>query len=667
MAIVEMAKIKCIGLAYQKEAILNTLHKIGCVEIFATEERENTFLTANDKEKEEITEKYQSTKKTIDFISDALEKAKGKPYEIADTKPLTSNFFVSYEDFIAIPNKEIELSYAVYKSGEYADALLTKKTEKVKLNNLCAQLEPYKDLKEKFSDYKDTKTTKVVLGTIKSENLQQLKARLENYPLSELIVYSEKSVSVIAIVSEITESDKLFIELNELGFTKCIFTFEATAQEKIAELKNEIKSIETEEDEILKSVLDNTAYIKDLKILCDFYKFKLEKITASENFRCTDKTFILEGYLPSEDREKVENALKETTEAVFIEFSEPLDTDNPPTLTKNLKLVHQTEFITDMYSVPDYREKDPNNIVFFFFMLFMGVIMADIGYGLLMIVVGLMLARKIPVDNGAKKLWNVIAIGGVFAIIFGVLFNSLFGFAVLPFNILPSPVPSVGGRNGLMTILLGCLGLGVLQIAVGYLYKGINCFRKGKLLDGILDGIVWVIFFIGFIFAGFNFLIGYLMPDATLPYGIYNFFNKMTKPGLIMAGGAIGLEALLTGRYEKGFGKFSKGFGAVYGLISIFSDILSYARLFGLMLSGMIIAQTFNDLGLNLMGSPIGLVFGPLVILLGHVFNIAMGVLGAYIHDSRLQYIEFFSKFYTGEGEPFVPLGSKLDYIYLTK
>ena len=667
MAIVEMTKIKCIGLAYQKEAILNTLHKIGCVEIFATEEKENTVLITNEKEKEEITEKYQNTKKTIDFILDIIEKSKEKSYGIADTKDLTKNFFVSYDDFISIPNKEIELSYTVYKTGEYADALLSKKTEKIKLNNLCSQLEPYIDLKEKFSDYKDTKTTKVVLGTIKAENIQELKERLKNYPLSEIIVYSEKTTSVIAVISSYSESDKLLSELNELGFNKCLFNFDMTASEKIAEIQNQIGDIEKEEDEIQKCVCDSSVFIKDLKVLCDFYKFRLEKINASENFRCTEKTFILEGYLPTEDKEKVENALKGTTEAIFIEFSKPLETDNPPTLTKNLKLVHQTEFITDMYSVPDYSEKDPNNIVFFFFMLFMGVIMADIGYGLLMIVIGVMLARKIPVDNGAKKLWNVIAIGGVFAIIFGILFNSLFGFAVLPFSILPSPVPSVGGRNGLMTILLGCLGLGVLQIAVGYLYKGINCFRKGRILDGILDGIVWVIFFIGFILAGFNFLIGYLMPDATLPDNIYNFFNKMTKPGLIMAGGAIVIEALLTGRYEKGFGKFSKGFGAVYGLISIFSDILSYARLFGLMLSGMIIAQTFNNLGIGLMSSSIGLIFGPIVILLGHVFNIAMGVLGAYIHDSRLQYIEFFSKFYTGEGEPFVPLGSKLDYIYLTK
>ena len=113
---------------------------------------------------------------------------------------------------------------------------------------------------------------------------------------------------------------------------------------------------------------------------------------------------------------------------------------------------------------------------------------------------------------------------------------------------------------------------------------------------------------------------------------------------------------------------FTKGFGAVYGIINLLSDVLSYARLFGLMLSGMIIAQQFNSIGLDLIAAgAVGYVFGPVVMLIGHAFNLAMGVLGAYIHDCRLQYIEFFSKFYTGEGALFTPLGSRRQYVYFTE
>ena len=128
------------------------------------------------------------------------------------------------------------------------------------------------------------------------------------------------------------------------------------------------------------------------------------------------------------------------------------------------------------------------------------------------------------------------------------------------------------------------------------------------------------------------------------------------------------IEIFAAGRNSKGFGKFTKGFGALYGVINFFSDILSYARLFGLMLSGAIIGNIVSDMALGMFaGGGMGIVAGALVMLIGHAFNLAMGVLGAYIHDSRLQYIEFFSRFYEGEGELFTPLGSQFEYIQLVR
>ncbi|MBQ0099483.1 MAG: hypothetical protein KBS91_02920, partial [Firmicutes bacterium] len=349
--------------------------------------------------------------------------------------------------------------------------------------------------------------------------------------------------------------------------------------------------------------------------------------------------------------------LYKITDTIFIETAKPKKEELPPTLVKNKPIVRQTEFITDMYSTPNYREMDPSKVIFFFFVLFMGVIMADAGYGILMVVLGLILARRIKVDNGTRRLWYIITIGGISTIVFGLLFNSFFGVSLFNSSILPNPVPKTGGEGGsdmtgLMIILLGCLGLGVLQIAVGYFCKAINCFKQGDILGGIFEGLDWVVFFIGLVFLSIPLLFDLLLPEKGLEgvMGINasNFFKEMQTPGLIVVIVTIVLAALTAGRNEKGFGKFTKGFGAVYGLINLMSDILSYARLFGLMLSGMIIAQTFNDMGLSVMSSGgVMYIVGGLVIVVGHVFNIAMNVLGAYIHDSRLQYIEFFGKFYT--------------------
>ncbi|MBQ9104204.1 MAG: V-type ATP synthase subunit I [Clostridia bacterium] len=671
MAIVDMAKIRLVGLSYQKEEILNALSRTCAVELSNPAELENTFVKIDVKSKELATEKYERAKNGVEFITEQLEKAKGTAYYPKEVANVLTNFSVSYAEFLSAPKREKELLFVIDKLETYQKDIFSKQSEKVKLGNLKLQLLPYADLTDKFSSFKDTKTTKVYLGLIKQENLPALKEFIKDIPLAELTEYNAKQNALISIIAFNEVSEDVFNKATELGFTKCNYDFDKTPIERISENDYEISQAEEYIEDICKKTCKESVYLKKLKILTDYYKFALEKLSHEDTFRQTQATFTLEGFVPKEQVESVKKSVLEVTESVFIEVLEIDENDKPPTLTKNNRVVRQAEFITDMYSTPAYNEVDPSKIVFVFFMLFMGLIMADIGYGILMIALGAVLSSRIKVDNGAKRLWNIIAIGGIFAIIFGVLFNSFFGFEILPFRLLPNPVPSPEtGTDGLMTILLSCLGLGVLQLAVGYLYKAINCFKHGEIVDGLLDGMLWVLFFIGFVFATFNFLIGYLMPDALgyMDQGVKAFFDTMQLPGIIMLVSAVVIAALTAGRKEKGFGKFSKGFGAVYGLINIMSDILSYARLFGLMLSGMIIASTFNDMGMGMiLGGGIGYVFGALIMVVGHTFNIAMGVLGAYIHDSRLQYIEFFSKFYTGEGNKFSPLGSKTDYIYLTK
>lgn len=670
MAIVEMSKIKLVGLSYHKEKILDTLHKTGLLQIVSTEEIADTALVKDAKVKEEISLKYARAKKSVEFITEHLEKAKGKDYFNVSAAEGLGNFFVPYDEFISASGNEFELLYLIDKTEDYENRLLNSRSNRIRINNTIAQLQPYLDVSEKFSVFKGTKTTDCFFGTIKEENIGSLRDFLSEKECVYLSVLSLSPLSVISVISLKEYSSEIADKLSELGFSACTFAFNLTAREKTEELKKELADLDEYDEGITKKVCGRAGNLRNLKILSDYYKLQLEKINDAENFRCTGKTFIMEGYVPKDSENDVKNAVYNVSNAVFIEFSAPDENDTPPTLIKNRPIVRQTEFITDMYSVPNYKELDPSKVVFFFFMLFMGIIMADVGYGVVMIAVGLMLARRIKVDNGARRLWYIISIGGVFAVVFGLLFNSFFGVSILPVNILPSPLPDAEGKMNLETImlLLVCsFGLGIFQIAVGYLCKAINCFKQKMVVDGILDGLIWVLFFIGLVFAAFNFIMDYL--GIGISDGLRSVFDSLSTAGLIMVVATVAVAALTAGRKEKGFGKFGKGFGAVYGLINIMSDILSYARLFGLMLSGMIIAQTFNyKLGIPLIeGGGIGIPFGIIVIVIGHVFNLAMNVLGAYIHDSRLQYIEFFGKFYTGEGEKFTPFGSEFDYIYLTK
>ncbi|MDE7214976.1 MAG: hypothetical protein K2N68_03975, partial [Clostridia bacterium] len=199
-----------------------------------------------------------------------------------------------------------------------------------------------------------------------------------------------------------------------------------------------------------------------------------------------------------------------------------------------------------------------------------------------------------------------------------------------------------------------------VHLMAGYICKAIQHMRRGHFWDGMFDGFVWAAFSIG------------------VGVAIAGFIEQANMPILSYIGGGIAgaslLVAMLTaGRHEKVLGKFTKGFGAAYGIINYVSDVLSYARLYGLMLSGAVIAQiiakyTIGDgttVGFLLSGNPLLIILGVLIFVIGHVFNIAIGLLGAYIHDARLQYVEFFGKFYEGEGELFAPLGSNHKHIKL--
>lgn len=668
MSIVRMKKIRLVGLYSDKRNILDALTETGAIQLSEPSEIADTFVAPDEETKNGLFVKQEKLTRAIDFVADVIMGAKGKDYCPKDKNEFLGNFFVSVKDFLVAGDLEREADSLVEFFGEQSAKLTQNKAEKIRLYNSLALLKPYEPTDCVFSDFNDTEKTAVFFGTLKAESFESLSVALSDMEHTFLSRLTFGVDTVILAVTLKENAETLSKLLAERGFNRCPFKDDETAKGKMFNTQREIELLDREDEVIKKVVCARAESLRTLKIYADYTAFLLERVRSGEKFRRTEKTFVLEGFVPEPQTENVLAAINGVTNAVFTEITDPEKDEFVPTLVENNKFARQTEFITDTYSVPDYREIDPSHTVFFFFMVFMGVIMADVGYGALMIAIGLLLSSRIKVDNGTKRLWNIIAIGGAFSIIFGLLFNSFFGIGLLPVSVFPDPT-NAGDKDAIMLVLLGCLGLGVIQIAVGYFIKALNCFKQKKILDGILDGLIWVLFFIGFVFAAFNFLFDYLMSsEFTMDAGLRNFFSLMAKPGLYVVLGSVAIAALTAGRKEKGFGKFSKGFGAVYGLINIMSDILSYARLFGLMLSGMIIAKTFNDIGGGLMsGGGIGIAFGIAVIIVGHVFNIAMGVLGAYIHDSRLQYIEYFSKFYTGEGEKFAPLGSGAKYVYLTK
>lgn len=654
-----MQKLNLVAMSYDRDRILNALQKTGATEIKTHYEAENTSVLCE--APDELSARVNKVDSALTILCTEVD-AYNKDNKIKSDE-LKDGFEVSYREFMGANSLQEECDGLVEKINALFDERRELSAQKTKTERVAATAAIYAGVEEKFSEFSSTAHVKVKIGTVpvaETDNL--LKAVAAKDLCSCAVLTSNADSSLIVFAAHKAEEGAEEV-LQAFSFTACPFPLEKSGAEVNAELKAELEKITTRLDGISKEIYGLGKDVKTLKIYSDYLGFELEKLSLSEKMRVTAKTFLLEAYLPKAAEEVVKTALDETTIAVYYEFSEPSEDEMPPTLYKNNAVVKNFESITNMYSPVNSREFDPNTVMAFFYSLFLGFIMADIGYGLLMLLGGgAIYLKKRASDSGMKRLAGVFAIGGIFAILWGLSFASLFGVEIFT-PLMPNPQDSRWSLMGIQvpSVLLICMELGVVHLMVGYICKAIQCMRRGQFWDGMLDGLVWAVFSIG------------------LGLAIAGFIDELNMPIIAYVGGGIAggslLIAMLTaGRKEKLLGKFTKGFGAAYGIINYVSDILSYARLYGLMLSGAVIAQIISGYAVTgyngsvafLSSGNVGLIIlGVVLLIVGHAFNLAIGLLGAYIHDARLQYVEFYGRFFEGEGELFAPLGSKHKYINL--
>lgn len=652
MAIAKMLKMRLISVHAEQDGILNALHSTGAVELVNSQPLYEG-LEKTQYDKSEIKDKREKAEQALSIITGL---AKDQKIDL----PQGETFGVSYADFMAIKQRECEILTSCYNVLEKKEEIAKLKAEIIAFKGEINGYLPYEMIGENFSAFKNTAKTICKLGYSEKNSFNKLLERLSEVEFLNVISLGEweKGVTYAVIYhqSATAEAERL---LSECGFVKCVFSGDFTAKEQIQSLKGKISGHEQKIKKLNEEILSFVPTTTDIKILSDYFLFEIEKLSGQDDFSRTKHTFILEAYVPEESKERVENALGGFDGHVYVEFEELGKNDYAPTLMKNNKAVKNFEFVTNLYSAPKYGEFDPNGFLGIFFAIFLGFMTADVVYGLLMVVGGLLYAKTQKRETGIKKLALVLAMAGVPTILFGVAFDSFLGIplmrnmGLIQKSFLPDPIADSSLLAGISvpTLLLYCLCMGIVHIMASLIVRAYVDIKDGRVLDGICDGLIWALFLVGL-------LLLILTEIGVLP--------KMGLVPIIIIASAVVLGACTAGRHVKGFGKFTKGFGAVYGLINYMSDILSYARLYGLMLSGAQIAQIVsNQLALPMMQNGVGGVIGGIAVMfVGHVFNIAMGLLGAFIHGARLQYVESFSHFYTGDGDLFKPLGTTFEHVY---
>ena len=651
MAIAEMKKLHLVAMSYEKDAILNALHKTNAAEI--KWQTENAETTAFDVDVEMISSRIAAVEAALTALTTETENYE-KEHGIKSTLE-KDGFDVTYSEFVSAREKQSEAEEIIAKVAALTDEHNRLKGDLVKAKRELVAAKIYEKTPEPFSCYKDSAHTRMRIGTIPLQMKTQAYSALDELPLSYYEELSSGELVALIICSHKDEAASVDAVLSSVGFTPCPFSCEKNGEKNVEEKLLAVEKILSEISEKEEGMYALKDSIRLLKIYYDYLSFEMEKERAGEMLRKTQTTLFLEAYVPTMALDAVTVALNEVSNATYFEFTDPTDDDEPPTLLQNNAVVGCFEGITNTFAPPNYREFDPNLIMGIFYSIFMGFIIGDAGYGIVMLLGGgILWWNGLKRPTGMSKLAGAFALGGIFAIVWGLLFNSLFGFTVFTKSVMPNPQEDMWSLAGISVpaVLIISMIIGVVHLLVGYVCKAVQEWRRGNVLDGIFDGIVWAIFSVGVALA----IIGFTA-EANIP--------SLQIVGAVTAGASLLTAILTAGRHAKGFGKFTKGFGAAYGVINYASDILSYARLYGLMLSGAVIAGIIANYCTTFFASGnIALIILAVVLLLvGNGFNLVMNLLGAYIHDARLQYVEFYGKFFEGEGELFKPLGSERRYI----
>ena len=515
-----------------------------------------------------------------------------------------------------------------------------------KNREMITSLSNFVSLNIPLSELGETENSIAMYGLIPVLQLEKFKSDfdLEKIILGEFDTMDSENIAIVIVAHK---NDLPFVEIiNNYEFTRLEFNFDKTAKEQIKILENEITKLERE---YVYNLVNSLLSGEQIRLLKHYHDFVINELDTEIIIASTIKTkdyYVLNGWIPEGQKKKLLQLIKHVCPNTKAKLGKTVTLDAPPSMVVNSKLIAPYQSVTNMYGPPGKNDLDPNPFVAFFYFVFFGLMIGDIGYGILLFAVTLFIILKIKPSGGARNLIMIICMGAISTILWGIFFGSFFGLGNNEIAILPTPV--IDPVNDAMLFLGLALGLGLVHIIAGLSLHFYNLASQRKILDALFDAAFKIWFLAGIIVV----IAGMLLDTPTLvTYGMWAV--------AIMAG----LIFLTAGRKKKGiFGKLAGGFGGIYSFVGYFSDVLSYARLFALGLVGAVVAMVANSMAAMMFGSPIGYAIGILVAMIFHTFNIALCLLSAYIHNARLQFVEFFSKFYSGAGTIFTPIGSALVY-----
>ena len=641
MAILKMKKIRLCGIAEEQDQLIRELQLLGSVEIGSPEalteaQQMQLFRTADGAGADALSQTSAALASALETLKH-YETKKGGMFSARPEKTLGELFDDdAYRAAVQTAQEALDTQ----------DARSRNQAEKSRLTALRESFVPWRTLDLPL-ETGGTQHTRVLLGTVSAQTaldaLREAVYAAAGETQVESLSADQQSLYLLVIVHK-SAYDAAASALREFGFTTAGFDGAAgTAEENIRLTDEKLAACEQEDKRLTDKLTALAGDVPAIRLAADRCTQEISKAQAADRLAHSERTFCLDGWVPCEDVPKLEALLEKFCCAWELEDPAPEEYPDVPVKLKNNRLTWPLNMVTEMYSLPAYDGVDPNPLMAPFFILFYGIMMADMGYGILMILASIIITKKARPKGTSGELFSLLGLCGSSTFIMGALTGGFFGDFLTQLVAIVSPgtvfaLPKLfDPLDDLTMILIGSMALGMVQIVTGMAISLIEKCKRKKFLDAFFEEITWWIVFIGIALLALG------KGAAVLDVGC-----ALVLLGPIVQG--------------KGWGKLTGVFGSLYNHVTgYFGDILSYTRLMALMLAGSVIAQVFNMLA-AMPGNVIAFI---IISMLGNAMNFGLNLLGCYVHDLRLQCLEFFNKFYVDGGKPFRPMTLDTEYVDL--
>ncbi len=631
--ITPMQKVTICGLNSERKYVMERLQKAGCVEFI--NDSEPSLDTPAVSESLSQFERYLSLCKNALEILDEYCPQKTGMFSVR--KDMSFKYFSMQKEEIkdvgALALKVINTQKSIKETEARMGSI----------NARIASLTQWSKLDIPLN-FSGTKTMETGLYTypsfIDEQQLNDIMTEIKEYCVSEL-VSSSNEVSCIFTAYLKDFKDDVLRHLREKGLVQAsVGISRRTPQNKIVSLGEELAKLSKEIEDAEAMLASFGESRREIQLFHDHLILRIDKYKALQNVNLTEETFIIQGFIPKKKSSLIQKKLSDLT--CTAEFEAITDGD-APVLFENNAFVSPVEGITSSYSMPSKNDIDPNAVMSIFYYLFFGMMFSDAGYGLLMVIVCGYLGFAAKVESTLRRNMRMFFYCGLSTMFWGFMYGGFFG------DLIPGLKPLwINPIEEPLMLLIFSVALGVLQIVIGLILKFYVDFRAGDRVSAIFDTLSWVILLLGAVVAILGVVLSY---DILLKVGV-----AMTAVGVLM------IVIMKNRTTLNPFKRLFSGILALYDITSYVSDFLSYSRLMALGLATGVIANVVNIMAKLGGNGIVGAITFILIFIVGHALNFAINILGAYVHTNRLQYVEFYSKFYEGGGRAFSPLNMNTKY-----